>query len=53
MAKLLIVESPGKIKKIQSILGSGWTVAASFGHVRDMPEKNFTASLTIFRIASP
>jgi DNA topoisomerase-1 len=39
MAKLLIVESPGKIKKIQSILGSGWTVAASIGHVRDMPEK--------------
>jgi DNA topoisomerase-1 len=39
MTKLLIVESPGKIKKIQSILGGDWVVAASIGHVRDMPEK--------------
>lgn len=37
---LLIVESPNKIKKIQSILGSGWVVAASFGHVRDLPLKD-------------
>ena len=36
---LLIVESPGKVKKIQGFLGSGWKVMASYGHVRDLPEK--------------
>jgi DNA topoisomerase-1 len=36
---LLIVESPGKIKKIQSFLGSGWKVMASKGHVRDLPKQ--------------
>ena len=38
-AKLLILESPGKVKKVQEILGSGWKVAASVGHVRDLPVK--------------
>jgi DNA topoisomerase-1 len=42
--KLLIVESPGKIKKLKSILGQGWEVAASIGHVRDLPEKNMGVS---------
>lgn len=37
--KLVIVESPGKIKKISSYLGNGYVVAASFGHVRDLPAK--------------
>ena len=37
--KLLIVESPGKIKKLQEFLGAEWRVAASFGHIRDLPEK--------------
>jgi len=34
---LFIVESPGKIKKIESILGSDFKVAASLGHIRDLP----------------
>ena len=38
--KLMIVESPNKVKKIRSILGSGWDVAASVGHIRDLPVKN-------------
>jgi DNA topoisomerase-1 len=38
--KLMIVESPGKVKKLKSILGPGWEVAASIGHVRDLPDKN-------------
>lgn len=38
-AKLLILESPGKVKKVQEFLGSGWKVAASVGHVRDLPVK--------------
>lgn len=36
---LVIVESPSKAKHIQHILGSGYTVAASMGHVRDLPAK--------------
>jgi len=35
----MIVESPNKIKKIKGYLGSGWTVKASVGHIRDLPSK--------------
>lgn len=34
--KLLIVESPGKVKKLSQILGSDWIVKASMGHVREL-----------------
>ena len=34
--KLLIVESPGKVKKLSQILGSDWLVRASMGHVREL-----------------
>ncbi len=37
--KLMIVESPNKVRKIKDILGSGWDVAASVGHIRDLPVK--------------
>ena len=33
---LLIVESPGKIKKLRQILGSGWNIKASRGHFREL-----------------
>ncbi len=36
MTNLLIVESPGKIKKLRKILGSGWDVQASVGHIRQL-----------------
>lgn len=36
---LVIVESNAKAKTINKILGSDYTVAASYGHVRDLPEK--------------
>jgi DNA topoisomerase-1 len=37
---LMIVESPNKVKKIKTLLGPGWDVAASVGHVRDLPQKS-------------
>ncbi len=36
--KLMIVESPNKVKKIQTLLAEGWEVLASSGHIRDLPE---------------
>ncbi len=39
--KLLIVESPGKIKKLQSFLDQDWRVAASVGHIRDLPDHEY------------
>lgn len=38
--KLMVVESPNKIKKLESILGDGWKVMASVGHIRDLPRNN-------------
>lgn len=37
--KLMIIESPGKIPKLKAILGDGWQIAASVGHVRNLPKK--------------
>jgi DNA topoisomerase-1 len=37
--KLMLVESPGKIKTISGYLGDGWIVKASVGHIRDLPMK--------------
>ena len=35
---LVIVESPAKSKTIKKILGDGYQIEASFGHVRNLPE---------------
>ena len=48
-AKLLILESPGKVKKVQEILGPGWKVAASVGHVRDLPVKEMGVAAPDFK----
>lgn len=37
---LVIVESPAKAKTIEGYLGKDYTVASSYGHVRDLPKGN-------------
>ena len=37
---VLVVESPAKAKTIGKYLGPGFTVLASYGHVRDLPSKD-------------
>ncbi|MBQ5764999.1 MAG: type I DNA topoisomerase [Clostridia bacterium] len=38
MSKLVIVESPSKIKSVKKYLGNDYNVMASKGHVRDLPK---------------
>ena len=37
---VVVVESPAKAKTIEKYLGPGFTVLASYGHVRDLPSKD-------------
>lgn len=39
MSSVVIVESPAKSKTISKILGKGFTVKASVGHIKDLPKK--------------
>ena len=38
MSKLVILESPGKVKTVQKYLGQDYVVMASVGHIRDLPK---------------
>ena len=38
--QVVIVESPAKAKTIEKYLGPGFTVLASYGHIRDLPPKD-------------
>lgn len=42
---LVIVESPAKAKTIEKYLGPGFTVLSSFGHVRDLPERDLSVDV--------
>ncbi len=39
MKKLLILESPGKIKTISKFLGKDFVIMSTMGHVKDLPQK--------------
>ena len=46
MAKyLVIVESPAKVKTVKKFLGSNYEVAASNGHVRDLPKSQLSIDI--------
>ncbi len=45
---LVIVESPTKAKSIGRMLGDGYTVEASYGHVRDLPKSRLGVDLETF-----
>ena len=40
MNSVVVVESPAKAKTIEGYLGDSYSVVASFGHVRDMADKD-------------
>ncbi len=46
--KLVIVESPTKTKTLGKYLGKRFEVAATLGHVRDLPKKSFGVDLKSF-----
>lgn len=42
---VIIVESPAKTRTIRKILGDGYVLLASLGHVRDLPEDRFGVAI--------
>ncbi len=46
MKKLLIVESPAKIKTISKFLGKDFKIMSTVGHIKDLPQRSIGVSLT-------
>ena len=46
MPKLLIVESPAKIKTIGKFLGKDFKIMSTFGHVKDLPSRKIGVAIT-------
>ena len=46
--KIVIVESPKKAREIQKFLGKDFTVKATVGHFKDLPEKEMGVDLKTF-----
>ncbi len=47
--KVVIVESPKKAREIQKILGKDFSVKATIGHFKDLPEKEMGVDLKSFK----
>src|SRR3989442_15837067 len=45
---LVVVESPTKARTLERMLGPGYTVEASFGHIRDLPKSKLGIDLRTF-----
>jgi DNA topoisomerase-1 len=45
MKKLIIVESPSKIKTISKILGSDYKIMSTMGHIMDLPTKKLGVNM--------
>lgn len=45
MKKLVVVESPSKIKKLSGFLGSDYEVVSSVGHIRDLPKSSIAVDV--------
>ena len=45
---LVVVESPTKARTLGRMLGPGYTVEASFGHIRDLPKSKLGIDLATF-----